>query len=160
MEHTKLIKDKKFIFLSLDKNERSPSLQVMESIGTWSVRAHDDNKLQKTVDAIPKPRWYLFSNFRVISANQFSSHFITLVLRRACCNFQQLLWIENYNWEICQDKIVAIMKVKMKIMNLLKTMNIISPRKYSSKIYLLFVRFKNRFNIITYWPSIDISGWD
>ena len=54
-----------------------------------------------------------FQIFRVMSANQFSSHFITLVLRRACWIFQQLLWIENYNWEICQYKIVAIMTDKV-----------------------------------------------
>lgn len=75
MEHTKLIKDKKFIFLSLDKNERLPSLQVMESIETWSVRAHDDNKLQKTVDTIPKPRWYVFKFQSDISKSIFQSFY-------------------------------------------------------------------------------------
>lgn len=76
MEHTKLIKDKKFNFLSLDKNERLTSLQVMESIEKWSIRAYDDNKLQKTVDTVPKSRWYLFSNFQSdVSKSIFQSFY-------------------------------------------------------------------------------------
>ena len=53
-----------------------------------------------------------------------------------------------YHALTCTNELVVKMKVNMKIMNLFKTMNIISPRKYASKIYLLFVCFKNRFNII------------
>ena len=35
------------------------------------------------------------------------SHFIALVLRRACWNFQQLPSFENYGRKIRQEKIVA-----------------------------------------------------
>ena len=45
MEHTKLISDQKFILLSLGKDERLRSLQVIESIKKWIVKASGGNKL-------------------------------------------------------------------------------------------------------------------
>ena len=79
----------------------------------------DANKLQQTVDAIPKLRWYLFPKFQSdisklpptapLKFKIFRSHFISMVLCRACWNFQELPSLENYGWEIRQNKIVAIM---------------------------------------------------
>ena len=64
MDHTKFISDKKFVLLSLGKDKQLPSLQVIESIEKWIVRAYDGNKLRQTVDTIPKLRWYLLSKFQ------------------------------------------------------------------------------------------------
>ena len=61
MEHTIFINDS--FILSLDKDKRLPSLQVIELIEKWIVRAYGGNKLQETVDTIPKLHWYLFSKF-------------------------------------------------------------------------------------------------
>lgn len=50
----------------------------------------------------------------------------------------------------CANALVVKMKVKVKIINLTKTINTIQSRNPASKIYLLFVCFKSRFNIITF----------
>lgn len=64
MRHTKSINHKKFVLLSLCKDERLPSLQVIELIKKWIVRPYGLNKLQQTVDTIAKLRWYLLSKFQ------------------------------------------------------------------------------------------------
>lgn len=72
------------------------------------------------MDTVPKLQWYLFSKFQsdisklpptvaALKFKIFRSHFIALVPRRACWNFQQLPSFENYIREIRQDKTGAIM---------------------------------------------------
>ena len=79
---------------------------------------------QQTVDTISKLQWYLFSKFQsdiikllpklaALKFKIFRSHFIVLVLHRACWNFQQLPSLKDYDGEIRQDKIVAIMTDKL-----------------------------------------------
>ena len=106
MGHTKFINHKKFVLLSLCKDERLPSLQVIELMEKRIVKTDCGNKLQQTVDTIHKLQWYLFSKFQnnisklppivaTLKFKIFRNHFIAMVLRRACRNFQQLPSFEN-----------------------------------------------------------------
>ena len=55
-----------------------------------------------------------------------------------------------YNALTCANALVIKMKVRVKVMNLTETMNMIPPVRTASKIYLLFVCFKNRCNIVAF----------
>ena len=96
-------------------------MKVIESIEKSIVQAYGGKKLPTNVENIPKLRWYLFSKFQysieklpptvaALKLKIFRSHYATLVLLRACINFQRLPSCgENYGWETMTDRIGPIM---------------------------------------------------
>ena len=84
------------------------------------VSSYGGKKLPSAVNNLAALRWYLFSKHQyemeklpptasALKFKIFRSHFIALVLKRACLNFQQLPSFENYGWEIVNVNIMPIM---------------------------------------------------
>ena len=129
-----------FNFSSIGKDDHLPSLEVLESIEKWLVQAYGGKKLPTNIDTIPKLRWYLFSKFQcsieklpptvaALKLKVFRSHYVTLVLRRACMNLQRLLSFESYGWETMNDRIVPIMTEELPAPIALIELSVCSSKK-------------------------------
>lgn len=105
---------------ALGEDEGPPTQETLESLERFVVSLYGGNSCPTHVKTLPQLRWYLYSKFQTdadklpptMSALKFKifrSHYVSLVLRRACQPLQNLPSPDINGWKRQNDALTPIM---------------------------------------------------